>query len=84
MDYSGKSNRMLISSLQSAGVSHKCLMCIFSQQSTRRLKKVAKIIMVPKSKPKLGAEGLNFARDITWERLILLSLSKERPKKYIL
>ena len=39
--------------------------------------------MVPKSKPKLGAEGLNFARDITWERLILLSLSKERPKKHV-
>ena len=28
--------------------------------------------------------GPNFAMNITWERLILLSLSKKRPKKYAL
>ena len=33
-----------------------------------------------KSLPKLSAMGLNFTIDMTWGRLILLSLSKKRPK----
>ena len=35
-----------------------------------------------KSQPKLSAVGLNFTMDMTWGRLILLSLSKKRPNKY--
>ena len=33
------------------------------------------------AKKKLNAAGPNFAMDMTWERLILPSLSKKRPKK---
>ena len=33
-----------------------------------------------KSLPKLSAMGLNFTIDMTWGRLILLSLSKKPPK----
>ena len=33
-----------------------------------------------KSKPKLSAVGPNFPMNLTWERLILLSLSKKWPK----
>ena len=33
-----------------------------------------------KSLPKLSAVGPDFPMDMTWERLILLSLIKKRPK----
>ena len=33
-----------------------------------------------KSSPKFSAAGQNFSLDMTWERLILLCLSKKRPK----
>ena len=33
-----------------------------------------------KSQPKFSAMGLNFTIDMPWQRLILLSLSKKRPK----
>ena len=36
------------------------------------------VINREKSKPKLSAVGQNFPMDMTWERLILLSLSKKR------
>ena len=49
--------------------------------STGCLKKVANIIIGPEALPKLCAVGPSFASDITWERLILLSLSKGSPKK---
>ena len=35
---------------------------------------------IKKTYPKLSAVGLNFTMDMTWERLILLSLSEKRPK----
>ena len=40
--------------------------------------------MGPNSKPKSAAVGPNFTSDITWKPLILLSLSKKRPRNMFL
>ena len=46
-----------------------------------------KLLGVPKkvsnrkeSKPKLSSVGLSFTMDMTWDRLILLSISEKQPK----
>ena len=58
--------------------SHSHKLCSFSHRPIHVVSK--NIIMGPNSKPKSAAVGPNFTSDITWKPLILLSLSKKRPR----